>query len=55
MKLKTTLLAAAAMTAMAPAAHAYDGLYGAIGAGLSYLRDGRDINNNNSNGAGVPG
>ena len=54
MKLKTTLLAAAAMTAMAPAAHAYDGLYGAIGAGLSYLRDGRDINNNNSNGADVP-
>jgi outer membrane protein OmpA-like peptidoglycan-associated protein len=54
MKLKTTLLAAAAMTVMAPAAHAYDGLYGAIGAGLSYLRDNRDLNNNNSNGAGTP-
>lgn len=41
MKLKTTLCAAAAMMALAPAAHAYEGLYGAIGAGLSYL--GQDL------------
>ena len=31
MKLKTTLLAAAATMAIAPAANAYEGLYGAIG------------------------
>ena len=36
MNLKTTLFAAAAVIAMAPAANAYEGLYGAIGAGLSY-------------------
>ncbi len=52
MKLKTTLLAAASLMAFAPAAHAYEGLYGAIGAGLSYMSDDRDINNNNSNGSG---
>ncbi len=41
MKLKTTLCAAAATMALAPAAHAYEGLYGAIGAGISYL--GQDL------------
>lgn len=44
MKIKTTLLAAAAMTAIAPAAQAYEGLYGTIGAGLSYLDGDTDIN-----------
>jgi outer membrane protein OmpA-like peptidoglycan-associated protein len=43
MKLKTALLAAAATVAIAPAAHAYEGLYGAIGAGLSYLEDDLDV------------
>ena len=35
MNLKTTLFAAAAVVAMAPAANAYEGFYGAIGAGLT--------------------
>lgn len=48
MKLKTTLLAAASVMVIAPAAHAYEGLYGAIGAGLSYVMDNQDINNENS-------
>lgn len=52
MKLKTTMLAAVSLMAFAPAAHAYEGLYGAIGAGLSYMSDDRDINNKNANGAG---
>jgi outer membrane protein OmpA-like peptidoglycan-associated protein len=43
MKLKTALCAAAATFALAPAAHAYEGLYGAIGAGLSYLEDDLDV------------
>lgn len=43
MKLRTTLLTAAATLAIAPAAHAYQGLYGAIGAGLSYVGDDRDV------------
>ena len=37
MKLKTALFAATAMLAAAPAAQAYEGWYGAIGAGLSYM------------------
>lgn len=50
MKIKTTLLAAACAMAFAPAAHAYEGLYGAIGAGLSYMQDDRDINNESGSG-----
>lgn len=45
MKLKYSLLAAAATLAMAPAAHAYKGLYGSIGAGLSYIDDEREVSN----------
>ncbi|WDI32422.1 OmpA family protein [Hyphococcus flavus] len=45
MKIKTTLLAAAAMTAIAPAANAYEGLYGAIGAGLNYMGHENDVSN----------
>ena len=44
MRIKTTLMAAAAVLVISPAAHAYDGLYGAIGAGLSYLGE-HDIRN----------
>ena len=43
MKLKATLFAATATLALAPAAHAYQGLYGAIGAGLSYIGPDRDV------------
>ncbi len=43
MKLKTVLFAAAATVATAPAAYAYEGLYGAIGAGLSYVGPDRDL------------
>lgn len=43
MKLKSALFAAAATIAIAPAANAYEGLYGAIGAGLSYLEDDLDV------------
>lgn len=43
MKLKTTLFAAAATLAVAPAAHAYEGFYGAIGAGLNYLQPDQDV------------
>ncbi|WP_425410168.1 OmpA family protein [Hyphococcus sp.] len=53
MRIKTTLLTAAAVMAISPAAQAYDGLYGAIGAGLSYLDGDTDINNN-SGGSGTP-
>lgn len=45
MKLKSSLFAAAATLAIAPAAHAYQGLYGAIGAGLSYMQEERDVSN----------
>jgi len=45
MKLKYSLLAAAATVAFAPAAHAYKGLYGSIGAGLSYMVEERDVSN----------
>ena len=53
MKLKTTLLAAAATMAIAPAANAYEGLYGAIGAGLSYMKNERDVSNDGTGGGGV--
>jgi len=43
MKLKTTLFAAAATIAFAPSAFAYEGLYGAIGAGLNYTQDDNDF------------
>lgn len=43
MKLKTTLCAAAAVMVLAPAAHAYEGLYGAIGAGVSKLGNDLDF------------
>jgi outer membrane protein OmpA-like peptidoglycan-associated protein len=43
MRLKTSLLAAAATLAVAPAAHAYQGFYGAIGAGLNYLQPDQDV------------
>lgn len=42
MKLRTTLFAAAATLAIAPAANAYQGLYGAIGAGLNYHQPDQD-------------
>jgi outer membrane protein OmpA-like peptidoglycan-associated protein len=43
MKLKAALFAATATIALAPAANAYEGLYGAIGAGLSYVGDDREV------------
>ena len=43
MNLRTTLLTAAAALAITPAAHAGDGLYGAIGAGLSYFGYENDV------------
>lgn len=52
MKLKMTLMAAAATLAIAPAAHAYEGLYGAIGAGVTIFDGDTDINNDNSGGSG---
>ncbi len=52
MKLKTTLLAAAASLAIAPAAHAYEGLYGAIGAGLTYMGYENDVSNDSPSGSG---
>jgi outer membrane protein OmpA-like peptidoglycan-associated protein len=52
MKLKTTLLTAAATLAIAPAAHAYEGLYGAIGAGLSYFGYENDVSNDHPDGFG---
>ncbi|NOX83753.1 MAG: OmpA family protein [Alphaproteobacteria bacterium] len=51
MKLRTTLLAAAASLAIAPAASA-EGLYGAIGAGLSYMGYENDISNDAPGGSG---
>ena len=53
MKLKTTLLAAAAALAVSPAAHAYEGLYGAIGAGLNYMGSSQDITNDQVGGGGA--
>lgn len=53
MKLKTTLLAAAATLAISPAAHAYEGLYGAIGAGLTLMQADRDVSNDGPGGGGV--
>lgn len=52
MKLKTTLFAAAAAMAITPAAHAYEGLYGAIGAGLNYMGD-QDVSNDQPGGGGL--
>ncbi|MEQ1931671.1 MAG: OmpA family protein [Parvularculaceae bacterium] len=43
MKLKTALFAAAATIAISPSAFAFEGLYGAIGAGLSYMEDDLDV------------
>lgn len=43
MKIKSALIAAAATLAIAPAAHAYQGFYGAIGAGLNYIQPDQDI------------
>ena len=43
MKLRTALFAAAATLAIAPAAHAYQGVYGAIGAGLNYIQPDQDV------------
>ena len=52
MKIRTTLLAAAATLAITPAAQAYEGLYGAIGAGLNLLKDG-DVSNDGPGGSGA--
>ncbi len=52
MKLKTTLLAAASAMVFAPAAQAYEGLYGAIGAGLNYMGYENDVSND---GVSTPG
>ncbi len=52
MRLRTTLLTAAATLAIAPAAHAYEGLYGAIGAGLSYFGYENDVSNDHQGGSG---
>ncbi|MBB5517420.1 OmpA family protein [Amphiplicatus metriothermophilus] len=43
MKLKSVLFAAVSAVAIAPAANAYEGLYGAVGAGLSYMQPDRDV------------
>ena len=43
MRLRTALFAAAATLAIAPAAHAYQGVYGAIGAGLNYMQPDQDV------------
>ena len=53
MKLKTILLAAAASLVIAPAANAGGGVYGAIGAGLSYMKDDVDLSNDESGGSGA--
>ncbi len=52
MKVKATLLAAASMMVIAPAAQAYEGLYGAIGAGLNYMGS-QDIVNDHIGGGGA--
>lgn len=51
MKLKTTLLAAATTLAIAPAAYAGDGIYGAIGAGINYMHPDNDVSNDSVGGA----
>ncbi len=43
MNFKAILFASVGALALAPAANAYEGLYGAIGAGLSYVGDDRDV------------
>lgn len=43
MRLKAALFAATATVAMAPAANAYEGLYAAIGAGVAYMGDDREV------------
>ena len=53
MKLKSTLLAAGATFAIAPAANAYQGLYGAIGAGLNYVQDEIDISTDRDGAGGA--
>ncbi|MEZ5894228.1 MAG: OmpA family protein [Parvularculaceae bacterium] len=53
MKLKTTLFAATAAMAIAPAAHAYEGLYGAIGAGYTSMLKDQDVTNDQSGGGGA--
>lgn len=53
MKLKTTLFAAAATLAIAPAAHAYEGVYGAIGAGLNIMAGDQDVTNDQAGGGGA--
>lgn len=52
MRLKVSLLATAATLLAAPAANAYEGLYGAIGAGMSYYGYENDLFNNSNGGAG---
>lgn len=46
MKLRTALFAAAATLALTPAANAYEGVYGAIGAGLNYVQPDLDFESN---------
>lgn len=53
MRLKTTLFAAAATIAITPAAHAYEGLYGAIGAGINYMQPDTDVSNDGDAGMGM--
>lgn len=43
MNLRAILFASVGALALAPAANAYEGLYGAIGAGLSYIGDDQDV------------
>lgn len=43
MNFKAILFATVGVLALSPAANAYEGLYGAIGAGLSYVGDDRDV------------
>ncbi len=52
MKLRTILLAAAATMAVAPAANAYEGLYGAIGAGLNLMGN-QEVTNDQVGGGGL--
>lgn len=53
MTLKKSLLVAVASLAISPAANAYEGLYGAIGAGLNYIESNRDLSNDGLTGTGV--
>ena len=52
MKLKLSLFAASALAVAAPSAHAYEGLYGSIGAGLSYFGYENDVSNDGAGGSG---